>query len=128
MKGNIGVRLISKFLFKDSLKVMIKWPLYGLAVAVAAQRVNDNRHWLSDVVAGALVGEAVGGEIYRFHYHRNVEGAVVPYISPDGMGLQIGRFDGRRRAGAFAHRADVRGDAALCRRGFDGGRREGVKP
>ena len=30
--------------------------LYGLATAVAWSRINDNRHWLTDVTAGALVG------------------------------------------------------------------------
>jgi membrane-associated phospholipid phosphatase len=30
--------------------------LYGMATATAWSRVNDNRHWLSDVTAGALVG------------------------------------------------------------------------
>jgi membrane-associated phospholipid phosphatase len=30
--------------------------LYGIASAVAWSRVNDNRHWLTDVAAGALVG------------------------------------------------------------------------
>ena len=30
--------------------------LYGMATAVAWSRVNDNRHWLTDVAAGALVG------------------------------------------------------------------------
>ena len=30
--------------------------LYGMATAVGWSRVNDNRHWLSDVAGGALVG------------------------------------------------------------------------
>jgi membrane-associated phospholipid phosphatase len=30
--------------------------LYGAATAVAWSRVNDNRHWFTDVTAGALVG------------------------------------------------------------------------
>ena len=30
--------------------------LYGLATAVGWSRINDNRHWLTDVAAGALVG------------------------------------------------------------------------
>lgn len=30
--------------------------LYGLATGVGWSRINDNRHWLTDVAAGALVG------------------------------------------------------------------------
>jgi membrane-associated phospholipid phosphatase len=30
--------------------------LYGMATAVGWSRINDNKHWLSDVAAGALVG------------------------------------------------------------------------
>jgi membrane-associated phospholipid phosphatase len=30
--------------------------LYGMATAVGWSRVNDNRHWFTDVAAGALVG------------------------------------------------------------------------
>ena len=30
--------------------------LYGLATAVGWSRINDNRHWFTDVAAGALVG------------------------------------------------------------------------
>jgi membrane-associated phospholipid phosphatase len=35
-----------------------RWGLYGAATAVAWSRVNDNRHWTSDVAMGALVGIA----------------------------------------------------------------------
>lgn len=30
--------------------------LYGLATATALSRVNDDRHWVSDIAAGALIG------------------------------------------------------------------------
>jgi membrane-associated phospholipid phosphatase len=30
--------------------------LYGMATAVGWSRINDNKHWLSDVAAGALLG------------------------------------------------------------------------
>ena len=30
--------------------------LYGMATAVGWSRINDNKHWLSDVAAGAIVG------------------------------------------------------------------------
>ncbi len=38
------------------------WPVAGL---VAASRVHDDVHWTSDVVAGALVGAAVGRWVAR---------------------------------------------------------------
>jgi membrane-associated phospholipid phosphatase len=49
------------FALATSLSDDIKKPwatagLYTLAGAVAWSRINDNRHWLSDVAAGALVG------------------------------------------------------------------------
>ena len=34
----------------------LKVGFYGLAAGTAWSRVNDNRHWLSDVVAGSLIG------------------------------------------------------------------------
>ncbi len=33
---------------------------YALATFVAASRINDNRHWLQDVVAGATIGASYG--------------------------------------------------------------------
>jgi membrane-associated phospholipid phosphatase len=35
---------------------LAKVGLYGLATSVGWSRVHDNRHWLSDVAAGALIG------------------------------------------------------------------------
>jgi membrane-associated phospholipid phosphatase len=47
--------------------------LYTLATGVAWSRVNDNRHWLSDVAAGAIVGitsaKLVDGRWRLFHLH-----------------------------------------------------------
>jgi membrane-associated phospholipid phosphatase len=47
--------------------------LYTLATGVAWSRLNDNRHWLSDVAAGAVVGttsaKLVNGHWRVFHLH-----------------------------------------------------------
>jgi membrane-associated phospholipid phosphatase len=60
--------------------------LYGLATTVAWSRLNDNRHWLSDVAAGALVGitsaKLASGRWRIFHLHP--PGLVA---TPAGMGL-----------------------------------------
>ena len=37
--------------------------LYGLATAVGCARIYNDRHWLSDVVGGALIGHFVGRKI-----------------------------------------------------------------
>lgn len=39
--------------------------LYGVAGVVGAARVYDNRHWLSDVVTGALIGEVTARRIVK---------------------------------------------------------------
>ena len=82
------------FAFASSVSAVWKnpwvtWPLYMFAGAVGAQRITDNKHWLSDVVGGAFLGDAVGKNIVHFHYRRNVDGVLQPYITQDAVGLQM---------------------------------------
>jgi membrane-associated phospholipid phosphatase len=60
--------------------------LYGMATAVAWSRVNDNRHWLSDVAAGALVG-ITSAKLASGRWR--IFGVKAPSIlaAPTGMGL-----------------------------------------
>ena len=44
---------------------------------------------LSDVVGGAFLGDVVGKNIVHFHYRRNVDGVLQPYITQDAVGLQM---------------------------------------
>ena len=67
----------------------VTWPLYGLAIGVAAERTNANAHWLTDVVGAAFLGHAVGKTIVRMHYSHNVEGKLVPYVADHAAGLQV---------------------------------------
>lgn len=43
----------------------LRWPLYALASAIALGRVYLGRHYLSDVIAGALIGLAIASLIVR---------------------------------------------------------------
>ncbi len=45
-------------------------PLYGLASLVGLSRMYDNRHWASDVVAGAGIGTLAGVTVVRFNRTR----------------------------------------------------------
>ena len=67
----------------------VTWPAYGLAVAVSAERMNQDRHWLSDVVGGAFLGEMVGEGLVHLHYHHHNAAALQAYVTPDAAGLDV---------------------------------------
>ena len=67
----------------------VTWPAYILAGAVSAQRIHDNRHWLSDVVGGAFLGEVVGKNIVHFHYRHDAGGVLQPYVTPESAGMKM---------------------------------------
>lgn len=49
--------------YKD--KPFIPITLYSLAGFTAASRLNDNKHWVSDVVVGGLLGYGIGKLVYN---------------------------------------------------------------
>jgi membrane-associated phospholipid phosphatase len=59
-------------------------PAYALASYVAVQRVEANRHYLSDVIFGAAVG-IVSGRAARLGENHSI--AVVPSITPGGAAV-----------------------------------------
>lgn len=59
---------------------------YSLATMTAAARLEDNRHFLSDVIAGATVGIAVGQFVTRGKSHSDRR----PYLYASGRGVGIG--------------------------------------
>ena len=70
----------------DSLWVQV--PAYGLASAVGYARLNNNRHWPSDVLAGAAIGTFVGKTVVHFNQkHRQVSNQ--PLVGPDIHGAQM---------------------------------------
>lgn len=54
---------------------------YGLASAVAFQRVYDNKHWASDAFFGAALGTAVGKSVVYLHKKKMVDNAYIIPIS-----------------------------------------------
>ena len=69
----------------------VGWPAYGLATFVGISRMNQGRHFLSDVVFGAGIGVAVGWNTS----HRGPAIAkawmVSPGVSRSGMAVYVAR-------------------------------------
>ncbi len=71
------------------------WVAYPLAAAVGLSRINDERHWASDVLAGAALGTATGWWVARRARARDDESQVrlLPWADETGSGLALtGRF------------------------------------
>lgn len=62
-------------------------PAYAVAGWVAASRLSENKHYLSDVIFGAALG-IVGGRTVTFGV-RGKDFALSPMIVPGGAGVQI---------------------------------------
>jgi membrane-associated phospholipid phosphatase len=60
---------------------------YGAAAAVGLSRMALDRHWLSDVVAGAVVGHLVARLVVRGHDRRP---RLVPTLACGGRGVALG--------------------------------------
>jgi membrane-associated phospholipid phosphatase len=69
-------------------------PAYAFAGLVGASRVHRNKHYLSDVVAGAALGYIVGRTVVRENSHplekgRHVAWNLTPLLSRQARGVQV---------------------------------------
>ena len=66
----------------------VQVPAYGLASMVGYARLNNNRHWPSDVLAGAAIGTFTGKTVVRFNErHRRV--TIKPIVGPNMNGAEL---------------------------------------
>ena len=77
----------------DSLWVKVS--SYGIASLVGMARIYENAHWTSDVLAGALIGTAVGTAIVHFNEKRRKAKKeetgifITPLLAPGTAGIAI---------------------------------------
>lgn len=66
----------------------VKVTAYALAGTVGYARLNNNRHWTSDVLVGAVVGTYVGKTVVRFNRdHHRIK--LQPIVSSDMQGAEF---------------------------------------
>jgi membrane-associated phospholipid phosphatase len=74
--------------YKDN--ILVPPVAYGLASLVAWSRVNDNKHWASDVFMGASLGYFTGKAICRLHEDtENSKVTVMPVMGTQHSGVMI---------------------------------------
>jgi hypothetical protein len=71
------------------------WLPYVVAAGMLGSDITGHRHWVSDMVAGALLGTFIGNRVYDSHMKRkNTSGPlsnwdVYPFAVADGMGVYL---------------------------------------
>lgn len=67
----------------------VKTAAYGLAGLVGWARVENNAHFASDVVAGALIGTLVGKMVVRLHKDESFSVVASPSLDPSSPGVAL---------------------------------------
>jgi membrane-associated phospholipid phosphatase len=65
--GAFAAATVYSLEYKD--KKLVPFISYGIATAIGLSRIIENKHWLTDVVAGAALGYITGQQVVN-NYHR----------------------------------------------------------
>jgi membrane-associated phospholipid phosphatase len=75
---------------RETTSGWVPFAVYPLASVVGWSRVHDDRHWTSDVVAGAALGIWMANKVGSFHRGPEAHAALHPMIAPAGGGVRLG--------------------------------------
>ncbi|MDY0302076.1 MAG: phosphatase PAP2 family protein [Trichlorobacter sp.] len=62
---------------------------YTAATFVGFSRVNKNKHWASDVLLGAAIGELAGRVVTTYHADKERRWAIMPAVSTDAATINL---------------------------------------
>lgn len=85
--GHSSVTFASATVLHRHLGPKVGIPAYAVATYVAASRIQEHRHFLSDVAFGAALGIAAGRTVTIGRGERRF--ALAPTAVPGGMGLSL---------------------------------------
>lgn len=69
--------------------VLTRFAAYGAATFVGFSRLYQNKHWASDVVLAAAIGELCGRVVTRYHATRSRSVSIVPLVNGESAGLAL---------------------------------------
>ena len=64
------------------------WP-YGLAAVGLASNIRGHNHWVSDMIAGALIGTAIGNVLTAERFDDDGRLQLAPFMDSQGAGLVL---------------------------------------
>ena len=67
----------------------VKIPAYTFATSVAVQRMNDKKHWASDLLIGGTLGYLVAELVVNRHIYQSDNLSVRPVLNKDGLGIAV---------------------------------------
>ena len=67
----------------DAYGPLVGIPLYGVGVLVAMGRLEDDEHYLSDVIMGGVMGLVIGHTVAGEHEFEMFGGKILPYADPN---------------------------------------------
>jgi membrane-associated phospholipid phosphatase len=77
----------------QSKKFYVDFLSYTLATFVALSRVHDNKHWMSDVFIGSVIGYAVGKKILALSRSKNSDKVSLGFqLSPQKQAVSLSIF------------------------------------
>ena len=85
--GHSAVTFATATVLQRDLGWKVGVPAYGLATYVAASRIQDKRHFLSDVTFGAAIGIVAGRSVTVGS--GNAKFAIAPSATPGGGGISF---------------------------------------
>ncbi len=85
--GHSSVTFATATVLQRDLGWKVGIPAYGLATFVAASRIQEKRHFLSDVAFGAAIGIMSGRTVTLGRGDRRF--AVSPMAAPSGVGVSF---------------------------------------